>query len=121
MYRAATAHALVGGDLYAAVRTGRTTRFLKGDVRGKGLPAIEDASALLHAFREGAHEHETLPKLAASLGRSVHRHPAEMSERDPTAPNASSPLCWSNVPTKKRPRGPCAAATFRRCSGNAAE
>ncbi|WP_234435892.1 PP2C family protein-serine/threonine phosphatase [Streptomyces sp. NRRL S-813] len=83
MYRAATAHALVGGDLYAAVRTGRMTRFLIGDVRGKGLPAVEDASVLLGAFREAAHEHETLPKLAASLERSVRRHLAEMAERDP--------------------------------------
>jgi serine phosphatase RsbU (regulator of sigma subunit) len=83
MYRAATAHALVGGDLYAAVRTRRTTRFLIGDVRGKGLPAVEDASALLGAFREAAHEHETLPRLAASLERSVSRHLAETSEREP--------------------------------------
>ncbi|MFF4685571.1 PP2C family protein-serine/threonine phosphatase [Streptomyces sp. NPDC001307] len=83
MYRAATAHALVGGDLYAAARTGRMTRILIGDVRGKGLPAVEDASALLGAFREAAHEHETLPELAAALERSVRRHLAEMSERDP--------------------------------------
>ncbi|WP_234329437.1 MULTISPECIES: PP2C family protein-serine/threonine phosphatase [unclassified Streptomyces] len=83
MYRAATAHALVGGDLYAAARTGRTTRILIGDVRGKGLLAVEDASALLGAFREAAHEHETLPELAAALERSVRRHLAEMTERDP--------------------------------------
>ncbi|WP_449341182.1 PP2C family protein-serine/threonine phosphatase [Streptomyces canarius] len=42
-YRATTAHAQVGGDLYAAARTGRATRILIGDVRGKGLPALEDA------------------------------------------------------------------------------
>lgn len=83
LYRAATAHALVGGDLYAAARTGRTTRILIGDVRGKGLPAVEDASALLGAFREAAHEHGTLPELAAALERSVRRHLTEMAERDP--------------------------------------
>lgn len=83
MYRAATAHALVGGDLYAAARTGCTNRILIGDVRGKGLPAIEDASALLGAFREAVHEHEKLPELAAALERSVRRHLAEMAERDP--------------------------------------
>ncbi|MFS4091053.1 PP2C family protein-serine/threonine phosphatase [Streptomyces sp. AF1A] len=83
VYRAATAYALVGGDLYAAARTGRTTRILIGDVRGKGLPAVEDASALLGAFREAAHQHETLPELAAALERSVRRHLAEMTERDP--------------------------------------
>ncbi|MGW0086261.1 PP2C family protein-serine/threonine phosphatase [Streptomyces sp. NPDC003393] len=83
MYRAATAHALVGGDLYAAARTGHTTRILIGDVRGKGLPAIEDTSALLGAFREAAHEHGALPDLAAALQRSLHRHLTEVAERDP--------------------------------------
>ncbi|MGW2938691.1 PP2C family protein-serine/threonine phosphatase [Streptomyces sp. NPDC001156] len=83
MYRAATKHALVGGDLYAAARTDCSNRILIGDVRGKGLPAIEDASALLGAFREAVHEHETLPQLAAALERSVRRHLAEVAERDP--------------------------------------
>ncbi|MFD3454684.1 PP2C family protein-serine/threonine phosphatase [Streptomyces sp. NPDC058691] len=78
MYRAAAAHALVGGDLYAAARTGRTTRLLIGDVRGKGLPAIDDASAVLGAFREAAQQCRTLPELAASLERSVRRHLCEV-------------------------------------------
>ncbi|MEU6347083.1 PP2C family protein-serine/threonine phosphatase [Streptomyces sp. NPDC046977] len=82
MYRAATAHALVGGDLYAASRTGDATRILIGDVRGKGLPAIEDASAVLSAFREAAHQHRTLPELAASLERSVRRHLSELTAID---------------------------------------
>ncbi len=82
-YRAATAHALVGGDLYAAARTGRATRILIGDVRGKGLPALEDASALLGAFREATHQHDTLPELAAALERSVRRHLDEMAEWAP--------------------------------------
>ncbi|WP_328885069.1 PP2C family protein-serine/threonine phosphatase [Streptomyces sp. NBC_00316] len=82
-YRAAAAHALVGGDLYAAARTGRATRFLIGDVRGKGLPAVEDASALLGAFREAAYQYATLPELAAALERSVRRHLAQLTESDP--------------------------------------
>ncbi|MFF8905831.1 hypothetical protein [Streptomyces olivaceoviridis] len=40
MYRAATAHALVGGDLYAAARTGRTTRILGGTF----CPVLERAA-----------------------------------------------------------------------------
>lgn len=83
MYRAATAHALVGGDLYAAARTGHTTRVLIGDVRGKGLPAIDDASAVLGAFREAAQQHRTLPELAASLERSVRRHLGELTRIAP--------------------------------------
>ncbi|MGW2353508.1 PP2C family protein-serine/threonine phosphatase [Actinacidiphila glaucinigra] len=83
MYRAAAAHALVGGDLYAAARTGRATRLLIGDVRGKGLPAIDDASAVLGAFREAAQQYRTLPELAASLERSVRRHLSELSRIAP--------------------------------------
>lgn len=83
MYRAAAAHAPVGGDLYAAARTGHTTRVLIGDVRGKGLPAIDDASAVLGAFREAAQQHRTLPELAASLERSVRRHLGELTRIAP--------------------------------------
>ncbi|MGW3246240.1 PP2C family protein-serine/threonine phosphatase [Streptomyces sp. NPDC001070] len=85
VYRAAAEHALVGGDLFAAARTDGTTRFLIGDVRGKGLPAVEDASVLLGAFREAAHHHATLPELAASLELSVRRHLAQLTESDPEA------------------------------------
>ncbi|MBW8698012.1 Phosphoserine phosphatase RsbP [Streptomyces sp. MBT84] len=83
MYRAAAAHALVGGDLYAAARTGHTTRILIGDVRGKGLPAIDDASVILGAFRETAQQYRTLPELAASLERSVRRHLSELTRIAP--------------------------------------
>ncbi|MGW1047141.1 PP2C family protein-serine/threonine phosphatase [Streptomyces sp. NPDC002547] len=83
VYRAATAYAMVGGDLYAAARTGRTTRFLIGDVRGKGLSAIEDASALLGAFREAAHQYCALPELAAALENSVRRHLTQVADSDP--------------------------------------
>ncbi|WP_326579768.1 serine/threonine-protein phosphatase [Actinacidiphila glaucinigra] len=85
VYRAAAAHALVGGDLFGATRTDHATRFLIGDVRGKGLPAVEDASVLLGAFREAAHHHTTLPALAASLELSVERHLAQLTEADPEA------------------------------------
>lgn len=85
LYRAAAQHALVGGDLFAAVRTDGVTRFLIGDVRGKGLPAVEDAAALLGAFREAAHHHAGLPELAASLERSVRRHLDQLTETDPEA------------------------------------
>jgi serine phosphatase RsbU (regulator of sigma subunit) len=83
VYRAAAAHAVMGGDLYAASRSGRTTRILIGDVRGKGLPAIEDASAVLGAFREAAPQHSTLPELAASLECSFRRHLTDLTDSDP--------------------------------------
>jgi serine phosphatase RsbU (regulator of sigma subunit) len=39
---AAQAESLIGGDLYAAVRTPTGTRLIIGDVMGKGLTAISD-------------------------------------------------------------------------------
>lgn len=66
-YEAAADHARIGGDLYAAVRTRRGTRLLIGDVRGKGLTAVDDANLLLGAFRSAAHRELPLPALQAEL------------------------------------------------------
>ncbi|WP_431961385.1 PP2C family protein-serine/threonine phosphatase [Actinacidiphila sp. bgisy160] len=86
VYRAAETMAEVGGDLYAAARTPYGTRLLIGDVKGKGLKALDDTAALLGAFREAVHQHPTLPGLAAALEGSVRRHVAEASEADADAP-----------------------------------
>ncbi|MFE9005490.1 SpoIIE family protein phosphatase [Streptomyces sp. NPDC007875] len=48
-----------------------------GDVRGKGLTSISDASVLMGAFREAAHFSPGLLELAEVLERSVCRHLAE--------------------------------------------
>lgn len=85
-YRAAETMAEVGGDLYAAARTPYGVRLLIGDVKGKGLQALDDTAALLGAFREAVHQHRTLPALAAALEASVRRHVAEVSEADANAP-----------------------------------
>ncbi|WP_046728074.1 PP2C family protein-serine/threonine phosphatase [Streptomyces humi] len=74
VYLAAEDEAQIGGDLYAAARTGNAVRLLIGDVRGKGLPAIGEAAVVLGAFREAAHQHAGLPELAAALDRSVARY-----------------------------------------------
>jgi hypothetical protein len=78
-YVAAAAEAKVGGDLYEAVATrDHGIRVIIGDVRGKGLGAIELASDVLGMFRELAHDACTLAELAArldtGLGRSLGRH-----------------------------------------------
>ncbi|WP_433430252.1 PP2C family protein-serine/threonine phosphatase [Nonomuraea sp. CA-141351] len=69
-YLAAEAEAQIGGDIYAAVRTQHGTRLLIGDARGKGLPAISEAAALLGAFRECARRRPELPDLVADLEES---------------------------------------------------
>ncbi|WP_078862595.1 PP2C family protein-serine/threonine phosphatase [Streptomyces sp. NRRL F-5123] len=66
-YEAAADQARIGGDLYAAVRTRHGTRLLIGDVRGKGLAAVDDADLLLGAFRSAAHRELPLAALHLEL------------------------------------------------------
>lgn len=84
LYLAAEDEAQIGGDLYAATRTETGARVIIGDVRGKGMTAISDASALMGAFREAAHRCADLDELADTLENSVCRHLAEqVSDADP--------------------------------------
>jgi phosphoserine phosphatase RsbU/P len=53
-YVSASADALVGGDLFDVVATEHGARIIVGDVRGKGLPAVHTAAAVLSAFRHTA-------------------------------------------------------------------
>ncbi|MCX5083989.1 PP2C family protein-serine/threonine phosphatase [Streptomyces sp. NPDC056210] len=71
LYLAAEAEAQIGGDLYAAARTTSGTRLMIGDVRGKGLTAVNDAALLLGAFRGAAHRQASLGELVSYLDRSV--------------------------------------------------
>ncbi|MFE7773706.1 PP2C family protein-serine/threonine phosphatase [Streptomyces sp. NPDC057445] len=80
LYLAAEDEAQIGGDLYAATRTKNGARLIIGDVRGKGLPSISDASVLMGAFREAAHRCATLLELADRLEDSICRHLAEHAE-----------------------------------------
>ncbi|GHH00612.1 hypothetical protein Srubr_24740 [Streptomyces rubradiris] len=90
LYLSAAAEARIGGDLYEAVPTRYGTRLLIGDVRGKGLLAVETAAALLGAFREAAHDEPALPALADRVETSMDRRAAllggnEVGERFVTA------------------------------------
>ena len=53
-YVSAYADTLVGGDLYDFTVRDETTRLIVGDVRGKGLAAIEHAARVIRAFRQFA-------------------------------------------------------------------
>jgi phosphoserine phosphatase RsbU/P len=66
-YVSATAEALVGGDLYEVAATPFGVRVIVGDVRGKGLEAVQTAAAVLGAFRAAAF---TAPD-AAVLARTI--------------------------------------------------
>jgi sigma-B regulation protein RsbU (phosphoserine phosphatase) len=53
-YVSASAEALVGGDLYEVAATPFGVRVIVGDVRGKGLEAVQTAASVLGAFRAAA-------------------------------------------------------------------
>jgi hypothetical protein len=107
VYVAAAAEAKVGGDLYEAVATvGHGIRVIMGDVRGKGLGAVELATDVLGMFREQAHEACTLGELAsrldAGLGRGLGRHEefvtALLIEIDPESGRTSIFNCGHPAP-----------------------
>jgi serine phosphatase RsbU (regulator of sigma subunit) len=54
-YVSASHEALVGGDFYDACETEHGVRAIVGDVRGKGLDAVQLAADVLGAFRAAAH------------------------------------------------------------------
>lgn len=90
MYLAAEEGARIGGDLYEVVATPFGIRIIVGDVRGKGLPAVRSAAAVLGAFREAADYEPELPNTAirceAALRRELTRSegPEERTDlRDP--------------------------------------
>ena len=85
VYLAAAAEARVGGDLYEVTRTQFGIRLIVGDVRGKGLDAVEIAADVLGVFREVAHEVYTLAEVAMRIDASLARRPAAPLEEFVTA------------------------------------
>jgi serine phosphatase RsbU (regulator of sigma subunit) len=80
VYLAAAQDAQVGGDLYEVVSTPFGVRLIIGDVRGKGLGAVEVAADVLGTFREIAHEVHTLPELARRLDAGLTRRFGQFEE-----------------------------------------
>ena len=78
LYLSAAAEARIGGDLYEAVSTAYGVRLLIGDVRGKGLVAVETAATMLGAFREAAHDEPDLAGVARRVERSMTRTAAQL-------------------------------------------
>lgn len=79
-YRAAAAEARIGGDLYEVILTPFGVRAVVGDVRGKGLGAVQTAAAVLGAFREAAYEEPTLPGVVRRIAASMSRRLEENAE-----------------------------------------
>ncbi|MFG2228385.1 PP2C family protein-serine/threonine phosphatase [Streptomyces sp. NPDC048644] len=96
LYLAAAAEASIGGDFYEVVNTKYGVRLLIGDVRGKGLPAVGSAAAMVNSFREAAYDEADLVNIARRLEASSTRYnaafaPEGMMERFATALLAEIP------------------------------
>jgi hypothetical protein len=114
VYLAAAAEARVGGDLYEVARTQFGIRLIVGDVRGKGLDAVEIAADVLGVFREVAHEVYTLAEVARRLDASLARRPdapleefvtAVLAEIDPSAGTLTIYNCGHPPPILLTPGG----------------
>ena len=70
-YVSATQEALVGGDLYEVAASPYGVRVIVGDVRGKGLDAVQMAGTVLGAFRRSAFTQESLCAIATDLDAVV--------------------------------------------------
>lgn len=73
-YVSAADAAQIGGDLYAVLETPHGVRALIGDVRGKGLGAVQTSAVVLGAFREAAYDEGGLDRVAQRVDISVARH-----------------------------------------------
>ncbi|GAA0372497.1 hypothetical protein GCM10010319_58350 [Streptomyces blastmyceticus] len=90
LYLAAAAEARIGGDFYEVADTQYGVRLLIGDVRGKGLPAVGAAAAMVNSFREAAYGEADLGCVARRMEASSTRYsaafpPEDLMERFATA------------------------------------
>ncbi|MFF8846479.1 PP2C family protein-serine/threonine phosphatase [Streptomyces sp. NPDC015127] len=83
MYLAAETEAQIGGDLYEVLETRYGVRMIMGDVRGKGLPAVRLAAAVLGAFREAVHYEDDLVEVMNHCAAALRRECAVPGAVDP--------------------------------------
>ncbi|GAA4604048.1 PP2C family protein-serine/threonine phosphatase [Actinoallomurus liliacearum] len=67
LYLTAEQEARIGGDLFGAARIVGGTRLIIGDVRGKGLAAVDTAALVVGAFWAAAHQRSPLCELLTFL------------------------------------------------------
>lgn len=66
-YESAASDTVMGGDLYDCYHSMAHTRFLLGDVRGKGIQAVEQAARVIRAFRQAAAIQPSLQDVAEEM------------------------------------------------------
>lgn len=72
-YQSSSADVEVGGDLYGAGETKWGTRFIVGDVRGKGMDAVGIASHVLERFGVHSLTTKTLHRVAEKIDEDLRR------------------------------------------------
>src|SRR6478752_2544717 len=70
-YLAAGEEALIGGDLYDWFHADHRVCFIVGDVRGKGVNAVEQAARVIRAFRQSAAGGGDLATVAAEMSAYI--------------------------------------------------
>jgi serine phosphatase RsbU (regulator of sigma subunit) len=70
-YLSAAEDTVVGGDLYDWHQSDGRVRFLVGDVRGKGVDAVEQAARVIRAFRQFAASEPSLERTAERMSAYV--------------------------------------------------
>lgn len=88
-YLSASSGARVGGDLYEVVTTPECVRLVVGDTKGKGLPAVQSAAAVLGVFREAAHEEDSLAAIVTHAASYMPGRPARQ-QRVPRTPSRTA-------------------------------
>nr|WP_308354219.1 PP2C family protein-serine/threonine phosphatase [Streptomyces sp. NP-1717] len=81
-YEAAEEGAFIGGDLFAVQDTAYGVRLVVGDVRGKGMGAVETVAVVIGAFREAAEQESSLEGVAQRLERALAREGTRRSGID---------------------------------------
>ncbi|WNI23450.1 PP2C family protein-serine/threonine phosphatase [Streptomyces sp. ITFR-16] len=81
-YEAAQADEFVGGDLFSVTDTPQGVRLVVGDVRGKGLDAVEAVAIVIGAFREAAEQEKSLEGVAQRLERALARESSRQGGLD---------------------------------------
>ena len=99
-YVGARADARIGGDLYAVQDTPHGVRLIVGDVRGKGLEAVEAAVIVIGAFREAAEQETSLEAVAGRLERALQREGRRRDGLDQFEGFTTAVL--AEVPSKER-------------------
>ncbi|QCX28817.1 PP2C family protein-serine/threonine phosphatase [Nocardioides jishulii] len=68
-YESGTTDTVIGGDLYDCYHSSTHIRFLIGDVRGKGIEAVEQSARVIRAFRQAAAIEQELETVAVEMSR----------------------------------------------------